>query len=1064
MSESLEDVQDRVLDALHAGELPDREALLAAHPEHADALARFLDLLAEIETTPRAADRPPARLGEFRILREIGRGGMGVVYEAEQPSLRRRVALKVLPPALAHDPRVLARFRREAEAAGRLRHPNIVPVFSVGESGGVPFFAMELVEGRSLAEVIRERAAGGGSPMPPDAWRRWAAEIAARVADALHAAHAERILHRDVKPANVILDPSGTPRLTDFGLAADLAAPGLTMTGETFGTPLYMSPEQALRREAPLDPRTDVYSLGVTLYELLTLRSPYDATTTPEILSALQQGLLVAPRKLDPAFPEALERVVLRAMGRAPDDRYATAAAFAEDLRNWLAGRPVEAPAAGPPRSARPERAASHPTAHPQATRRVRLRVALAASVMALVFVGVLWLGPHEPREGLVLGGGPITAKELRALIDGTDPEGVATLHAWVDPQVRLRGVVARDELGSYRVDLGTGFTDPDPLPGVPALVIARFEAQAEGVPVRDLGFAYAVILDDGVILSRGPEVRLADVLGHAKQRASVVVTHRAKIRIVARPPTLLPSMPPSPEQLTRAWESAGGTACSWQETRTLLVFDEAPSGHPEFATGPDVDPGMLEVLSPTRFHDVHVSSRGESGGDRRISVMFDGMGAPGPVPAVFEVHLLDPDTGLVLARATWVRDARDEDREDEVRHAACLRFAIEDGGSGRDAGTLVGLANNSAETVTLRFVPSRRLAFETTDFEQIWGRELHLVVPSKGARDDGRRTEAKVVPYDPPKTLRLRDLAKEGAPGGVAAIGRMVTPRVGLRRVVSRRSPGSYEIAIVLDTGGVPVDGDTVFLALWEIRVDAGPWRPIEYVVCGVGPGGGSGVSGAMPLERSLGAALSSPSVEVLHRLTVKVAPRPQRLAAGFCGVESYVTPQPEWAEAAGPAWMWDSGPVTLLVYDDFPDDYPEAVRSDELDAQIRTSLAPTSGGACRIGPGRVLNAPFVFGASPVPLACEVDLVADDGSVVGTATYTQPSGDGPTARTVSLDFVLAEPAAAAEQRLLLDLAKGGAIQVKLRFRPSRDVARRLTAFDRYWNGTVTVPVSIGGM
>src|SRR5262249_36041651 len=160
---SLEDIQDEILDRVHAGEAVDRPAPLAAHPAHVEALRRCFGLLDEIEEPPRVPSGAPSQLGEFEILREIGRGGMGIVYEARQISLKRRVALKVLPPALREDSRLLARFRREAEAAARLRHPNIVPVYSVGESGGAPFFAMELVEGRSLRDLIQLRRDGDGA-------------------------------------------------------------------------------------------------------------------------------------------------------------------------------------------------------------------------------------------------------------------------------------------------------------------------------------------------------------------------------------------------------------------------------------------------------------------------------------------------------------------------------------------------------------------------------------------------------------------------------------------------------------------------------------------------------------------------------------------------------------------------------------------------------------------------------------------------------------------------------------------------------------------------------------
>jgi tRNA A-37 threonylcarbamoyl transferase component Bud32 len=321
MSDPLEDVQDAVLSKIHAGEDVDRDAVLASHPEHADALREFFRVLDVIETPPPPADAAtPTSLGEFRIIRELGKGGMGVVYEAEQASLKRRVALKVLPPALRTDPRLVARFQREAEAAAKLRHPGIVPVYSVGEAAGAPFFAMEMVEGRSLDAVLRDLRDGkdGGAPPAGAARRAWAVDVAARVADALDYAHGRGILHRDVKPGNILVDADGAPRLTDFGLALDAAAPGLTMAGEVFGSLHYMSPEQAVRRGSPIDARTDVYSLAVTLYELLTLRLPYDGDSSAQLITALTTGKLVAIRDVDPSVPPALADVVMRAMSREP--------------------------------------------------------------------------------------------------------------------------------------------------------------------------------------------------------------------------------------------------------------------------------------------------------------------------------------------------------------------------------------------------------------------------------------------------------------------------------------------------------------------------------------------------------------------------------------------------------------------------------------------------------------------------------------------------------------------------------------------------------------------------
>ncbi|HTE05592.1 MAG TPA: serine/threonine-protein kinase [Planctomycetota bacterium] len=339
---SLEDIQDGILDRLHAGEPVDRAQLVAAHPAHAQALTLFFDVLDEIEAPHRGDQAGPSRLGEFEIVREIGRGGMGIVYEAQQISLKRRVALKVLSPELRRDERLVTRFRREAEAAARLRHPNVVPVYSVGESAGVPFFAMELVAGRSLRDVIRLRREGhdAGLPAVGDAWLGWAVQTVAQVADALDYVHGRGILHRDIKPGNIMLERDGTPRLTDFGLALDLQASEqtLTLAGDAFGSPMYMSPEQALRQQAPIDARTDIYSLAVTLYELLLLRLPYEGTTQVNMLAALTSGRVLLPGSIDPFFPVALEDVLMQALRREPGDRHGSAGAFAADLRAALEG------------------------------------------------------------------------------------------------------------------------------------------------------------------------------------------------------------------------------------------------------------------------------------------------------------------------------------------------------------------------------------------------------------------------------------------------------------------------------------------------------------------------------------------------------------------------------------------------------------------------------------------------------------------------------------------------------------------------------------------------------
>jgi serine/threonine protein kinase/WD40 repeat protein len=375
--------------ALEAGRRPDRQALFSRYPDLVQDLAGCLDAVDFVHAAARqlgrtGADGPPGPtdmrpgepLGDFRLLREVGRGGMGVVYEAEQVSLRRRVALKVLPFAAVLDPRRLQRFRHEAQAAASLHHPNIVPVYAVGCERAVHFYAMQLIEGQTLAALIRDqrRAAGlpagghdrmGGSVTEP--WRvarrpaagetkrtlgterslqapaffRTVARLGVQAAEALEHAHQQGVVHRDIKPANLLVDASGNVWVTDFGLAQLHGDPGLTATGDVVGTLRYMSPEQALAQRGFVDHRTDIYSLGVTLYELLTLEPAFPGEDRQDLLTRI---VLEEPRplhRLNRAIPAELETVIGKAMAKGPEDRYATAGELADDLRRFLDDRPV---------------------------------------------------------------------------------------------------------------------------------------------------------------------------------------------------------------------------------------------------------------------------------------------------------------------------------------------------------------------------------------------------------------------------------------------------------------------------------------------------------------------------------------------------------------------------------------------------------------------------------------------------------------------------------------------------------------------------------------------------
>ncbi len=349
----------------------DPERLMEAHPDLAEALRSHFDALSAMDDALGALpEGAPKEIGEYRIVRELGHGGMGVVYEAEQASMKRRVALKVLSLAITGTPQAVRRFQREAQAAGRLHHTNIVPVHGLGQHGGYWYYAMELVQGRPLSLVLRDlrgtRQPGEESlarlaaePQTPPresatgtgarAYFARVAEMFAGVAEALDLAHREKVIHRDIKPSNLLLDEDGVLKIVDFGLARTMEeGPSLTITGDLIGTPVYMSPEQAMAKRITIDHRTDIYSLGATLYEALALRPPFEGRSLPEICSQIITKDPLPPRRANPKVPRDLETVVLKAMEKDRDKRYATAGAFARDLRRFAEGAAIEARRIGP--------------------------------------------------------------------------------------------------------------------------------------------------------------------------------------------------------------------------------------------------------------------------------------------------------------------------------------------------------------------------------------------------------------------------------------------------------------------------------------------------------------------------------------------------------------------------------------------------------------------------------------------------------------------------------------------------------------------------------------------
>jgi len=365
-------------DRLRRGEHPSVSIYADKHPEHAEQLRELLPAVAQMEmlkrfrraTNPADKTTVPDRFGDFRIIRELGRGGMGVVFEAVQESLGRPVALKVLSSHSQFEKSKRERFVREAHAAAKLHHTNIVPVFGVGEQDGLPYYVMQLIRGEGLNSVVdRWRDEVGMSPDPAGStvavnragtirkpregtggvpetgnqkYRDWmfVAEMGFQAADALHYAHRQGVLHRDVKPANLLLDPSGRVWVADFGLAKIVEREGLTASGEILGTLQYLPPE-SLAGES--DARSDVYGLGATLYELLTLEAPYHTDTPAQLLKQLTDTDPISPRKLNPEIPRDLETIVMKALARDPGRRYSSALEMARDLQAFMDDRPIKA-------------------------------------------------------------------------------------------------------------------------------------------------------------------------------------------------------------------------------------------------------------------------------------------------------------------------------------------------------------------------------------------------------------------------------------------------------------------------------------------------------------------------------------------------------------------------------------------------------------------------------------------------------------------------------------------------------------------------------------------------
>jgi len=311
------------------------------------------------ETTPPASDLPEnsgssasrgnpvfatvealigSDLDHYHIRREIGRGSMGVVFEAVDMNTQKRVALKVLPPNIRCSDKIIRRFLREAESVARLDHPNIVKIFGIGHKNSVYYYAMELIEGRPLEDLLKE-----GALLP----FRKVAQLIIQACEAIHFAHSHQIIHRDIKPGNIIINDKGEVIITDFGLARPEKAATLTESGALVGTPIYMSPEQVLAKRGGVDKRTDIYSLGVTLYQLLTGMPPFTGERTQEILNQILVEEPRPPHRCRVNIPRALSIIAVKALEKDPRHRFQSASDLAEELTRYLEGIAIKSKPAG---------------------------------------------------------------------------------------------------------------------------------------------------------------------------------------------------------------------------------------------------------------------------------------------------------------------------------------------------------------------------------------------------------------------------------------------------------------------------------------------------------------------------------------------------------------------------------------------------------------------------------------------------------------------------------------------------------------------------------------------
>jgi eukaryotic-like serine/threonine-protein kinase len=654
---------------LEAGRRPSRKELLESYPEIAESLAdwfhvvEFVHFAAESgysdRPVPLSVDALPAdtMLGEYRLVREIGRGGMGIVYEAQQVSLGRRVALKVLSGTAALDPMKLQRFRVETQAVAQLNHPHIVPIFAVGSERGTHFYAMQFIDGPTLAEVIHQqqrfgqRASGavdeaptssvtmpiapkpvaaadarltsgasaltefspsgfGGSGSSSFRSRgafRALARLAIQAAEALAHAHAMGILHRDIKPSNLLVDGRGNLWVTDFGLARFQDEPGMTRTGDLLGTLRYIAPELVQGHRVVHDPRSDSYSLGATLYELLTLRPVFDGRDRQVLLRQIAQEEPVPPSRIDPAIPRDLETIVLKAMDKEPERRYATAQELADDLERYLEDKPIRA---------------RRPTLTERTAKWARRHSAVLTATAAVAFIALaiaaplLWWEQRNTTQAnqnlqLTFGQADLGFEQMARLSDELTMKGMTRYaEAGQSPEAKkLRAEFFQQAVEFYeRLTLQPQIAKPMKALAFRRLGFARMVGMQDSRAEGDLRQSLALYEELRVLSPRDPEVRrtISEVhmlLGmYSMFTRGFGATEPTFGQVKAIDQELTAEFPDDPanlERLTDHWvqiavwfENAGRASQSAKERRQLFEYFE------KLAADASASPGRAQSMA----------------------------------------------------------------------------------------------------------------------------------------------------------------------------------------------------------------------------------------------------------------------------------------------------------------------------------------------------------------------------------------------------------------------------------------------------------------------------------